>query len=56
MAYLCVNTPHVDVYVKKEYLYDLQIREQTAAGNLSTIKYTTWMFGKFTLNPDITTI
>jgi hypothetical protein len=22
MAYLCVNTPHVDVYVKKEYLYD----------------------------------
>ena len=24
MAYLCVNVPHVDVYVKKEYLYDLQ--------------------------------
>ena len=24
MAFLCVNTPHVDVYVKKEYLYDLQ--------------------------------
>ena len=22
MAYLCVNTPHIDVYVKKEYLYD----------------------------------
>ena len=24
MAYLCVNTPHIDVYVKKEYLYDGQ--------------------------------
>ena len=24
MAFLCVNTPHIDVYVKKEYLYDLQ--------------------------------
>ena len=24
MAFLCVNTPHVDVFVKKEYLYDLQ--------------------------------
>ena len=24
MAYLCVNVVHVDVYVKKEYLYDLQ--------------------------------
>ena len=24
MAFLCVNTPHVDVYVKKEYLYDLE--------------------------------
>ena len=22
MAFLCVNTPHIDVYVKKEYLYD----------------------------------
>ena len=44
------------VFEPGEYLYDLQIREQTAAGNLSTIKYTTWMFGKFTLNPDITTI
>ena len=22
MAYLCVNTPHIDVYVKKEYLYN----------------------------------
>ena len=21
---LCVNTPHIDVYVKKEYLYDLE--------------------------------
>ena len=24
MAFLCVNTPHIDVFVKKEYLYDLQ--------------------------------
>ena len=24
MAYLAVNCPHIDVYVKKEYLYDLQ--------------------------------
>ena len=24
MAFLCVNTPHIDVYVKKEYLYDGQ--------------------------------
>ena len=24
MAYLCVNIPHVDVYIKKEYLYDGQ--------------------------------
>ena len=22
MLFLCVNTPHIDVYVKKEYLYD----------------------------------
>ena len=22
MAFLCVNTPHIDVFVKKEYLYD----------------------------------
>ena len=24
MAFLCVNTPHVEVKVKKEYLYDFQ--------------------------------
>ena len=24
MAFLCVNTPHIDVFVKKEYLYDHQ--------------------------------
>ena len=24
MAFLCVNTPHIVVFVKKEYLYDLQ--------------------------------
>ena len=24
MAFLCINLPHTDVYVKKEYLYDLQ--------------------------------
>ena len=24
MAFLCVNTLHIDVFVKKEYLYDLQ--------------------------------
>ena len=23
-TFLCVNTPHIDVFVKKEYLYDLQ--------------------------------
>jgi len=38
----------------------LQIREQGEAGTdaaaLLSIKYTTWMFGKFTLNPDITTV
>ena len=24
MAFLCSNLPHVDVFVKKEYLYDLE--------------------------------
>ena len=47
------------VFEPGEYLYDLQIREQGTSGTnaaaLLTIKYTTWMFGKFTLNPDITT-
>lgn len=47
------------VFEPGEYLYDLQIREQGTSGTdsaaLLSIKYTTWMFGKFTLNADITT-
>ena len=46
------------VFEPGEYLYDLQIREQTVSGTdaaaKATIKYTTWMYGKFTLNADIT--
>ena len=48
------------VFEPGEYKYDLQIREQTTggtgAGALLTIKYTTWMYGTFTLNPDITRV
>lgn len=48
------------VFEPGEYTYDLQIREQTVGGTgaaaLLTIKYTTWMFGKFTLNADITSV
>tara|TARA_E500000305_G_C4019851_1_gene238001 strand:+ start:111 stop:677 length:567 start_codon:yes stop_codon:yes gene_type:complete len=52
-----INVPYdYMVFEPGEYLYDLQIREQDTAGNLNTISYTTWMFGKFTLNPDITSV
>tara|TARA_R110002012_G_scaffold44107_5_gene118780 strand:- start:1954 stop:2544 length:591 start_codon:yes stop_codon:yes gene_type:complete len=48
------------VFEPGEYLYDLQIRTQTTSGTdaaaLLTIKYTTWMFGKFTLKADITSV
>tara|TARA_R110002012_G_scaffold155033_1_gene315747 strand:- start:10338 stop:10904 length:567 start_codon:yes stop_codon:yes gene_type:complete len=52
-----INVPYdYMVFEPGEYLYDLQIREQDTSGNTNTISYTTWMFGKFTLNPDITSV
>jgi len=51
-----VNVPYnYMVFEPGEYIYDLQIRQQEDGGVQSSIKYTTWMFGKFTLNADITT-
>ena len=44
------------VFEAGEYIYDLQIRKQTDANDNTTTEYTTWMFGTFTLNPDITTV
>tara|TARA_R100001377_G_scaffold82662_2_gene63278 strand:+ start:357 stop:947 length:591 start_codon:yes stop_codon:yes gene_type:complete len=47
------------VFEPGDYSYDLQIRLQTVGGTgtaaVASIEYTTWMFGTFTLNPDITT-
>ena len=37
------------------YKYDLQISKNPAADSISAI-YTTWLFGSFTLNPDITQV
>lgn len=51
-----VNVPYnYMVFEPGEYIYDLQIRQQESGTDLTSIKYTTWMFGKFTLNADITT-
>tara|TARA_X000001382_G_scaffold120908_1_gene102803 strand:- start:2821 stop:3384 length:564 start_codon:yes stop_codon:yes gene_type:complete len=52
-----VNVPYnYMVFEPGEYIYDLQIRQQDTGGDLTSIKYTTWMFGKFTLNADITSL
>ena len=44
------------VFEPGDYVYDFQIRKQSDSADLTTIEYTTWMFGKFTLNPDITSV
>jgi hypothetical protein len=48
------------VFEPGDYIYDLQIRRQTTGGTsaeaLLTVEYTTWLFGAFTLNPDVTSV
>jgi len=44
------------VFEPGDYIYDFQIRTQVNGDDINTIEYTTWMFGKFTLNPDITSV
>jgi len=41
-----------------DYKYDFQIRKNTSSDNTdeTACEYTTWLFGKFTLNADITQI
>jgi len=57
-TFVTVTIPHEYMdFQSGEYKYDLQIRKMTSGGtatNDSQAEFTTWLYGKFILNADIT--
>tara|TARA_R110000737_G_scaffold290631_1_gene297237 strand:- start:1193 stop:1714 length:522 start_codon:yes stop_codon:yes gene_type:complete len=54
-----ITVPHAYMdFQSGSYKYDLQIRKQTTGtnGDEDSAEYTTWLYGTFTLNADITQV
>jgi len=58
-GFVTVNVPHAYmIFQSGNYKYDLQIRKQESgtAGDEDVAEYTTWLYGTFILNADITQV